>query len=123
MNDGDAGPRENPRIATCYEKLACVCIAAIIAKAQSLRCYPPRLPMTGFDENKLVLSGSHSKFLGSGDGLTLSSGIGGAFASDPVNCDGHWIAAGKRQVERLVEKGVNSMIFLTFRGGARSFRV
>src|SRR6516164_2926105 len=100
-----------------------VCIAAIIAKAQSLRCYPPRLPMTGFDENKLVLSGSHSKFLGSGDGLTFSSGIGGAFASDPVNCDGHRIAAGKRQVERLVEKGVNSMIFLTFRGGARSFRV
>ena len=55
MNDGDAGPRENPRIATCYEKLACVCIAAIIAKAQSLRCYPPRLPMTGFDEKKIGL--------------------------------------------------------------------
>jgi hypothetical protein len=79
--------------------------------------------MTGFDENKLALSGSPSKFFGSGDGRTLFSGIGGRFGSDLVNCDGHWIAAGKRQDERLVEKGVNPMVFLTLRGGARSHGV
>ena len=42
---------------------------------------------------------------------------------DPVNCDGHWIAAGKRQFERLVEKRVNPMVFLPFRVGARGLRV
>ena len=41
-------------------------------------------------------------------GSCFSSGISGRFATeyviDPVNCDGHWIAAGKRQFERLVER-------------------
>ena len=36
LNDGEARSRENPRIATCYDKLPCVCIATIIAKAQLL---------------------------------------------------------------------------------------
>ena len=83
--------------------------------------------MTGFDANKLALSGSPSQSFESDDGLTPSSGISSRFASqnviDPVNCDGHWIAAGKRQFERLVEKGVNPMVFLLFRVGARGLRV
>ena len=83
--------------------------------------------MTGFDENKLALSGSPYQSFESGDGLTLSSGISGRFASQyvigPVNCDGHWIAAGKRQFERLVEKGVNPIVFLPYRVGARRLRV
>jgi hypothetical protein len=123
LNDGEARSRENPRIATCYDKLACVCIAAIITKAQLLICYPPQFPITGFDENKLALSGSPSPPFGSGGRRTFSSGIGGRFGSVyviAVNCDGHWITAGKRQFERLVEKGVNPMVF---RGGARNFRV
>jgi hypothetical protein len=53
--------------------------------------------------------------------------IVGRFATEyvinPVNCDGHWIAAGKRQFERLVEKGVNPIVFLPFRVGARGLRV
>jgi hypothetical protein len=121
LNDGEARSRENPRIATCYDKLACVCIAAIIAKAQLLICYPPQFPVTGF-----ALSGSPSPSFGSGDRRTLSFEIGGRFGSVyviAVNCDGHWITAGKRQFERLVEKGVNPIVFLTFRGGARNFRV
>ena len=60
-------------------------------------------------------------------GSGFSSGISGRFATeyviDPVNCDGHWIAAGKRQFERLVEKGINPMVFLPFRVGARGLRV
>ena len=67
-------------------------------------------PESGFDENKLALSGSPFQSFETDDGLTLSSGISGRFASqyviDPINRDGHWIAAGKRQFERLVEKGV-----------------
>jgi hypothetical protein len=45
LNDGEARSRDNPRIATCYDKLACVRIAAIIAKAQLLICYPPQFPI------------------------------------------------------------------------------
>jgi hypothetical protein len=80
--------------------------------------------MTGFDENQLALSGSPSPSFGFGDRRTLYSGIGGRFGLVyviVVNCDGDWITAGKRQFERLVEKGVNPMVFLTFRGGARNF--
>jgi hypothetical protein len=123
LNDGEARSRENPRIATCYDKLSCVCIATIIAKAQLPICYPPQLPITGFDENKLALSGCPSPSFGSGNWRTFSSGIGGRGSVYVIaaNCDGHWITAGKRQFERLVEKGVNPMVFLTFR--SRSFRV
>jgi hypothetical protein len=77
-------------------------------------------------ENKLALSGSPSQSFGSGDRRTLSFEIGGRFGSEYIiagNCDGHWIAAGKRQFESLVEKGTNPMVFLTFHGGARSFCV
>ena len=88
---------------------------------------PPQSPEPGFDENKLALSGSPSQSFETDDGLTLSSGISGRFVSEytigPVNCDGHWIAAGKRQFERLVEKRVNPMVFLPFRVGARGLRV
>ena len=82
--------------------------------------------MTGLDEDKLALSGSPSQNFGSGDGLTLSCEIDGRFASEyliAVNCDGNRIAAGKRQFKRLVEMGVDPIVFLTFRGGARSLRV
>jgi hypothetical protein len=82
--------------------------------------------MRGLDEDKLALSGSPSQTFGSGDGLTLSCEIDGRFASEyviAVNCDGNRIAAGKRQFKRLVEMGVDPIVFLTFRGGARSLRV
>ena len=82
--------------------------------------------MTGLDEDKLALSGSPSQTFGSGDGLTLSCEIDGRFASEyviAVNCDGNRIAAGKRQFKRLVEMGVDPIVFRTFRGGARSLRV
>src|SRR6516164_4840642 len=49
--------------------------------------------------------------------------IDGRFASEyviAVNCDGNRIAAGKRQFKRLVEMGVDPIVFLTFRAGARS---
>ena len=85
-----------------------------------------QFPITRFDENKLASSGSSLPSFGSGDRRTLYSGIGGRFGwvyVIVVNCDGDWITAGKRQFERLVEKGANPMVFLTFRGGARSFRV
>ena len=86
---------------------------------------PPQSPVPGFGDNKLALSGLSSQSFETDDGLTLSSGISGRFESqyviDPVNCDGHWIAAGKRQFERLVEKDVNPMVFLMFRSGARTF--
>ena len=71
-----------------------------------------------FRRNKLALSGPPSQSFGSRDGLTLSSGIDGRYVIDPANCDGHWITAGKRQFERLVEKHVNPLEFLSFRGGA-----
>ena len=77
-------------------------------------------------DNKLALSGSPSQTFGSGDGLTLSCEIDGRFASEYViagNCDGNRIAAGKRQFKRLVEMSVDPIVFLTFRGGARSLRV
>jgi hypothetical protein len=102
-----------------------VCIASIIAKAQLQIYYPPQFSITRFDENKLALSGSLA-ILWTWDRRTLYSGIGGRFGwvyVIVVNCDGHWITAGKRQFERLVEKGVNPMVFLTFGGGARNFRV
>jgi hypothetical protein len=81
--------------------------------------------MTGLNEDKLALSGSPSQNFGSGDGLTLSCEIDGRFASEyvTVNCDGNRIAAGKRQFKRLVEMGVDPIVFLTFRDGARSLRV
>jgi hypothetical protein len=80
----------------------------------------------GLDEDKLALSGSPSQNFGSGDGLTLSCEIDGRFASEyviAVNCDGNRIAAGKRQFKRLVEMGVDPIVFLTFRGSARNLRV
>jgi hypothetical protein len=86
---------------------------------------PPQSPVPGFGYNKLALSGLPSQFFASGGGSrfppesTLSSGISGRFASesviDPTNRNGHWIAAGKRQFERLVEKGVNPIVFVLLR--------
>src|SRR5215469_4224212 len=121
----------NRRIGTCYDRLACDFLTTHMYRRDNrlgvpLICCPPRSPMTGLDEDKLALSGSPSQNFGSGDGLTLSCEIDGRFASEyviAVNCDGNRIAAGKRQFKRLVEMGVDPIVFLTFRGGARSLRV